>query len=84
MSKPIIMTVDDEPHVLNAIARDLQAHYRSEFQIVKAGSGDEVHQLFIPGRDGSASDWAFDSLGIAVGLFMGNWLMGSKAAKWLR
>jgi VanZ family protein len=52
--------------------------------LVVYGALDEVHQLFIPGRDGSASDWAFDSLGIAVGLFMGNWLMGSKAAKWLR
>jgi len=42
MAKPIIMTVDDEPHVLNAIARDLQAHYQSMFRIVKAGSGDEA------------------------------------------
>jgi VanZ family protein len=52
--------------------------------LVVYGALDELHQLFIPGRDGSASDWAFDSLGIAVGLLMGSWLMGSKAAKWLR
>ena len=42
MSKPVIMTIDDEPHVLNAIARDLQAHYQRDYRIVKAGSGDEA------------------------------------------
>jgi thioredoxin reductase (NADPH) len=42
MAKPIIMTVDDEPHVLNAIARDLQAHYQKDYRIVKASSGDEA------------------------------------------
>ena len=42
MAKPIIMTIDDEPHVLNAIARDLQAHYRNDYRIVKARSGDEA------------------------------------------
>ena len=42
MAKPIIMTIDDEPHVLNAIARDLQAHYQRDYQIVKASSGGEA------------------------------------------
>ncbi len=42
MAKPIIMTIDDEPHVLNAIARDLQAHYQKDYRIVKASSGDEA------------------------------------------
>ena len=42
MAKPIIMTIDDEPHVLNAIARDLQAHYQSGYRIVKAASGNEA------------------------------------------
>jgi len=42
MTKPIIMTIDDEPHVLNAIARDLQEHYQSEYRIVKASSGTEA------------------------------------------
>jgi thioredoxin reductase (NADPH) len=36
------MTIDDEPHVLNAIARDLQAHYQNDYRIVKAGSGIEA------------------------------------------
>ena len=42
MAKPIIMTIDDEPHVLNAIARDLQAHYQSDYRIVKASSRTEA------------------------------------------
>lgn len=42
MARPVIMTIDDEPHVLNAVARDLQAHYRSDYRIVKARSGAEA------------------------------------------
>jgi len=42
MAKPIIMTIDDEPHVLNAVARDLQAQYQSDYRIVKAKSGEEA------------------------------------------
>ena len=42
MAKPIVMTIDDEPHVLNAIARDLQARYQLDFRIVKASSGGEA------------------------------------------
>ena len=42
MAKPIILTVDDEAQVLNAIERDLRQHYRGEYRIVKAGSGAEA------------------------------------------
>ena len=42
MAKPIVMTVDDEPHVLNAVARDLRARYQKEHRIVKAVSGAEA------------------------------------------
>lgn len=42
MAKPIIMTVDDEPAVLNAIERDLRRHYASDYRIFKAGSGAEA------------------------------------------
>ena len=42
MTKPILMTIDDEVHVLNAIARDLQAHYQQDYRIVKASSGREA------------------------------------------
>ncbi|MEZ5115426.1 MAG: FAD-dependent oxidoreductase [Candidatus Nanopelagicales bacterium] len=39
---PVLLTVDDEPHVLNAITRDLQARYREDYRIVRAGSGQEA------------------------------------------
>lgn len=42
MPKPIIITVDDEPQVLNAIERDLRRHYAADYRIIKAPSGDEA------------------------------------------
>ena len=49
MAKPILLTVDDEPQVLNAVERDLRRHFRGDYRIVKAGSGrealDAVRQL---------------------------------------
>lgn len=42
MAKPVILTVDDEPQVLNAVNRDLRQYYRSNYQIMKAGSGAEA------------------------------------------
>jgi thioredoxin reductase (NADPH) len=42
MAKPIILTVDDEPQVLNAVERDLRRHYGGEYRILKAGSGAEA------------------------------------------
>jgi thioredoxin reductase (NADPH) len=42
MSNPIILTIDDEPAVLNAIERDLLAHYHGRYRIVKAGSGADA------------------------------------------
>jgi thioredoxin reductase (NADPH) len=42
MTKPIILTVDDEPQVLNAVERDLRRHYRGDYRIVKASSGAEA------------------------------------------
>jgi thioredoxin reductase (NADPH) len=41
MAKPIIMTVDDELQVLNAVERDLRRQYRRDYRIVKANSGTE-------------------------------------------
>jgi thioredoxin reductase (NADPH) len=38
-ARAVIMTVDDEPQVLNAVERDLRAHYRAGYRIMKAGSG---------------------------------------------
>ena len=42
MAKPIILSVDDDMPVLNAIVRDLHRHYGSEYRIVKANSGAEA------------------------------------------
>jgi thioredoxin reductase (NADPH) len=49
MAKPIILTVDDEDLVRNAVERDLTRHYRRNYRIIKASSGaqalDVVGQL---------------------------------------
>jgi thioredoxin reductase (NADPH) len=42
MATPVIMIVDDEPQVLNAVERDLRRHYRNDYRIVKSGSGTEA------------------------------------------
>jgi len=42
MNKPIIIAIDDEPQVLNAVARDLQAQYQNDYQIMRASSGSEA------------------------------------------
>jgi thioredoxin reductase (NADPH) len=42
MAKPAILTVDDDPAVSQAIARDLRHQYGSEYQIVRAASGAEA------------------------------------------
>ena len=39
MSRPVLMTVDDDPGVSRAVARDLRRKYGSEFRIVRAESG---------------------------------------------
>jgi thioredoxin reductase (NADPH) len=39
MAKPVILTVDDEPAVLNAVERDLRQKYGRDYRIVKADSG---------------------------------------------
>ena len=51
MAKPIIMTIDDDPQVLNAVERDLRQKYGRDYRIVKANSGKaglealaELHQ----------------------------------------
>jgi thioredoxin reductase (NADPH) len=42
LAKPIIMTLDDEPEVLNAIERDLRREYGDEFRVMKSASGTEA------------------------------------------
>ena len=49
MAHPIILTVDDDIQVVNAIERDLRHHYRQDYRIMKATSGavalETVQQL---------------------------------------
>jgi thioredoxin reductase (NADPH) len=42
MSKPVLLTVDDDPEVLNAVERDLRHHFRTDYRVVKASSGDQA------------------------------------------
>jgi thioredoxin reductase (NADPH) len=42
VSRPLLLTVDDDPSVSRAVARDLRRRYGSEHQIVRAGSGAEA------------------------------------------
>ena len=42
MKKPVILTVDDEPEVGNAIERDLRSEFGRTFQIIKTTSGHEA------------------------------------------
>lgn len=39
MSKPVILTIDDDPQVLQAVARDLRQQYGDRFRIMRADSG---------------------------------------------
>lgn len=40
MAKPVILSVDDDPNVLSAIARDLRKQYGEQYRIMRADSGD--------------------------------------------
>ncbi|MEA5575799.1 FAD-dependent oxidoreductase [Anabaena sp. UHCC 0451] len=42
MAKPMILTVDDDPQVLQAIARDLRKEYGDRFRILRAESGAQA------------------------------------------
>ncbi|MGB9375924.1 MAG: FAD-dependent oxidoreductase [Mycobacteriales bacterium] len=42
MSKPAILTVDDDPMVSAAISRDLRGRYGAEYRIVRATSGTQA------------------------------------------
>ncbi|MFC7479492.1 response regulator [Luedemannella flava] len=42
MSRPVLLTVDDDPAVSRAIARDLRRRYGEQYQVVRAASGPEA------------------------------------------
>ncbi len=39
MTKPIRFTVDDDPQVLRAVARDLRRRYGKDYSVLRADSG---------------------------------------------
>ena len=39
MAKPVVLTVDDDPDVLQAVARDLRHQYGDRYRIMRADSG---------------------------------------------
>lgn len=41
MAAPIIIAVDDDPQVRNAVRRDLNAHFAPDYRVIDAGSGAE-------------------------------------------
>ncbi|MDX1875604.1 FAD-dependent oxidoreductase [Mycolicibacterium sp. 120266] len=51
--KPVILTVDDDPAVSRAVARDLRRHYGERYRIVRAESGldalETLHELKLRG-----------------------------------
>ena len=58
MPKPVLMTVDDDPGVSRAVARDLRRQYGGEFRVVRAESGadalDALRELTLRGEPTAA------------------------------
>jgi thioredoxin reductase (NADPH) len=42
VTKPALIVVDDDPQVLAAVRRDLRSHYRQDYTIISASSGEEA------------------------------------------
>ena len=42
MAKPVLLTVDDDPDVLQAVERDLRSRYSDRFRILRAASANEA------------------------------------------
>jgi thioredoxin reductase (NADPH) len=42
MSQPILLTVDDDPSVSRAVARDLRRRYGQDYRVMRAGSGADA------------------------------------------
>jgi thioredoxin reductase (NADPH) len=58
MSRPVLMTVDDDPGVSRAVARDLRRRYGNDFRVVRAESGadalDALRELTLRGETTAA------------------------------
>jgi thioredoxin reductase (NADPH) len=44
-ARPILLTVDDDPSVSRAVARDLRRHYGADYRVVRADSGGDALEL---------------------------------------
>src|SRR5688572_781002 len=42
MGKPVLLSVDDDPGVSRAVARDLRRRYGEDFRVLRASSADEA------------------------------------------
>jgi thioredoxin reductase (NADPH) len=42
MNKPALLVVDDDPHVLAAVRRDLRSRYQKDYTVLGAASGEEA------------------------------------------
>jgi thioredoxin reductase (NADPH) len=49
-AKPIIVTVDDEPAVLAAVARDLRREYGARYRVLRAESGADALEALKPAK----------------------------------
>lgn len=53
MSKPVLLTVDDDPEVLQVVGQDLRRHYGKDYRVLQASSADEaletIEQLHLRG-----------------------------------
>ncbi len=53
-SRPVLLTVDDDPSVSRAVARDLRRRYGSEYRILRADSGstglDAIREVVLRGE----------------------------------
>ena len=45
MKKPVILAIDDDEQVLNAIDRDLRAEFRRDYRVLRASSGAEALEI---------------------------------------
>jgi thioredoxin reductase (NADPH) len=45
MTRPAIVTVDDDQQVSAALARDLRRRYGRDYRLVRASSGDEALEV---------------------------------------
>jgi thioredoxin reductase (NADPH) len=43
--RPVVLTVDDDPQVLRAVARDLRTQFGTDYRVLSAGGGAEALEL---------------------------------------